>query len=161
MAGVRFYLNGEPVTIDDPPPGLLLVDWLRSPEVALTGAKKGCGQGGCGACTVILSSWDEHAGTVEHRAINSCLRPVCALGGLAVNTWLYPRDRSSDVPDNQNDLFSSKEVGEPPLVLASSVFFAVKAAVRASRLERGLDGLFRLDAPATVQEVRRACELEL
>ena len=68
-------------------------------------------------------------------------------------------DRAEHVPENPNNLFSSKEVGEPPLVLASSVFFALKAAIRASRLERGLDGLFRLDAPATVQEVRRACAL--
>lgn len=52
---------------------------------------------------------------------------------------------------------SSKEVGEPPLVLASTVFFAVKAAVREARSENGLTGPFRLDAPATVQEVRRAC----
>jgi hypothetical protein len=37
--------------------------------------------------------------------------------------------------------------------------FAIKAAIRASRLERGLAGLFLFDAPATVQEVRRACEL--
>lgn len=44
---------------------------------------------------------------------------------------------------------------------APSVFFAIKVAVRASRLERGLSGLFRFDAPATVQEVRRACEVSL
>ena len=54
---------------------------------------------------------------------------------------------------------SSKEVGEPPLVLASSVFFAIKAAVRASRLERGHFGLFKLDAPATVQEVNLALDV--
>jgi hypothetical protein len=58
-----------------------------------------------------------------------------------------------------NNIFSAKEIGEPPLVLANSVFFAIKAAIRASRLERGLPGLFRFDAPATVQEVRRACEV--
>ena len=63
------------------------------------------------------------------------------------------------MPAPGDELFSSKEVGEPPLVLATSVFFAVKSAVRASRLERGLPGLFRMDAPATVQEVRRACEV--
>jgi xanthine dehydrogenase/oxidase len=77
---------------------------------------------------------------------------------LRLNTYLFPRSLA-DVPDDSSELFSSKEVGEPPLVLAASVFFAVKAAVRASRLERNLDGLFRLDAPATVQEVKRACAL--
>ncbi len=83
---VSFHLNGEPVTLENPPPDLLLIDFLRSPEVALTGAKKGCGQGGCGACTVILSRWDQATARAEHRAINSCLRPVCALDGLAVTT---------------------------------------------------------------------------
>jgi xanthine dehydrogenase/oxidase len=81
MAGVvSFYLNGELVTIDEPSPSLLLIDYLRSPEVGLAGPKKPCGQGGCGGCTVILSSW--RGDRPEHRAINSCLRPVCALGGL-------------------------------------------------------------------------------
>jgi xanthine dehydrogenase/oxidase len=79
---------------------------------------------------------------------------------LELNTHLFPRD-SVDLPENANDIFSAKEVGEPPLVLANSVFFAVKAAIRASRLERGLNGLFRFDAPATVQEVRRACEVSI
>ena len=83
---VLFYLNGKPVTVTDPSPDLLLIDYLRSPEVGLVGAKKGCGEGGCGACTVILSHWNEGHKTVEHRSINSCLRPVCALGGLAVTT---------------------------------------------------------------------------
>lgn len=82
---------------------------------------------------------------------------------LELNVYLFPRDDASvkAIPDDANDLFSAKEVGEPPLVLANTVFFAVKAAVRASRLERGLDGLFRLDAPATVDEVRRACEVSI
>jgi len=44
-------------------------------------------------------------------------------------------------------------------VLANSVFCAIKAAIRASRVERKLTPLFFLDAPATVQEVRRACEV--
>jgi xanthine dehydrogenase/oxidase len=81
---VSFHLNGRLVTVDNPPPALLLIDYLRSPEVGLAGAKKACGQGGCGACTVIVSSWKD--GAAEHRAINSCLRPVCALGGLVVTT---------------------------------------------------------------------------
>jgi len=81
---VSFYLNGRRVTIADPAPDLLLIDYLRSPAVALAGPKKPCGQGGCGGCTVIVSRWDGQK--PEHRAINSCLRPVCALGGLAITT---------------------------------------------------------------------------
>ena len=83
---VSFYLNGKAVTIEKPPPDLLLIDYLRSPEVALAGPKKPCGEGGCGGCTVILSSWNETLQKPEHRAINACLRPVCALSGLVITT---------------------------------------------------------------------------
>lgn len=83
---MSFFLNGEPVTITDPPPELLLIDYLREPGVALTGAKKACGQGGCGSCAVVLSSWDAVARRAVHRAVNACLRPVCALDGMAVTT---------------------------------------------------------------------------
>ena len=81
---VSFFLNGKAVTVNDPAPDLLLIDYLRSPDVGLIGPKKPCGQGGRGGCTVILSRWNGER--PEHRAINSCLRPICALGGLVVTT---------------------------------------------------------------------------
>ena len=80
---------------------------------------------------------------------------------LEMNVHLFPRELASHVPENPNTLFSSKEVGEPPLVLAIAAFFALKAAVRASREDRDLDPLFEMSAPATVQEVRRAVQLDL
>src|SRR4029450_7661311 len=49
---LRFRLNGEDIVLTDVDPSVLLVDWLRSPAVGLTGTKKSCAQGGCGACTV-------------------------------------------------------------------------------------------------------------
>jgi xanthine dehydrogenase/oxidase len=86
--------------------------------------------------------------------------PAVSTIPLEMNVYLFPRDKA-DVPENPDGIFSSKEVGEPPLVLATTVFFAVKAAIRDSRLERSLSGFFRFDAPATVQEVRRACEVSI
>lgn len=83
---VTFFLNGRKVTLDKPSPDLLLIDYLRGREVGLAGPKKPCGQGGCGSCTVVLSHWDEVSEIAVHRAINSCLRPVAALEGLAVTT---------------------------------------------------------------------------
>jgi len=37
--GVSFYLNGKAVSIENPAPDLLLIDYLRSPDVALAGPK--------------------------------------------------------------------------------------------------------------------------
>ncbi|HVW97868.1 MAG TPA: molybdopterin cofactor-binding domain-containing protein [Mucilaginibacter sp.] len=83
---ISFFLNGEKVTIDNPDTGMLLIDYLRSPEVHLSGPKKPCGQGGCGGCTVILSGWNTKDNKEEHRAVNSCLRPLVAVDGMVVTT---------------------------------------------------------------------------
>lgn len=50
----QFYLNGDLVTITQPfPPSLLLLDYLLN-ETPYTGTKYGCGEGGCGACSVLI-----------------------------------------------------------------------------------------------------------
>lgn len=85
-SGIRFFVNGREWQIDRPDPRMLLVDWLRSPAVGLTGTKIGCGQGGCGLCTVMLSRWDPGTGKVVHESVNSCLRPLCSIDGMAITT---------------------------------------------------------------------------
>uniref|UniRef100_A0A8C1NAR3 Xanthine dehydrogenase/oxidase n=1 Tax=Cyprinus carpio TaxID=7962 RepID=A0A8C1NAR3_CYPCA len=62
-----------------------------------------------------------------------------------------------DAP-NEKAIFSSKAVGEPPLFLAASVFYAIKDAITAARAESNLTGPFRLDSPATPERIRNACE---
>lgn len=54
-------------------------------------------------------------------------------------------------------LKSLQAVGEPPLFLASSVFFAIKEAIKAARLEMNIRDYFRLDAPASAARIRDAC----
>ena len=49
-------------------------------------------------------------------------------------------------------------IGEPPLCLAASVFYAIKNAIVAAREDNGLSGHFRLDSPATCERIRMACE---
>ncbi len=66
---ITFELNGESRTVEAPPMARLL-DVLRE-ELRLTGTKEGCGEGECGACTVI----------VDGRAVNSCLVPVAQVSG--------------------------------------------------------------------------------
>uniref|UniRef100_A0A8C6Z9C6 Aldehyde oxidase 2-like n=1 Tax=Nothoprocta perdicaria TaxID=30464 RepID=A0A8C6Z9C6_NOTPE len=54
--------------------------------VRLSGTKYGCGIGGCGACTVMISTYDPVTKQIRHHPTNSCLRPICSLHGAAVTT---------------------------------------------------------------------------
>lgn len=49
-------------------------------------------------------------------------------------------------------------MGEPPLFLAASVFFAIKEAIKSARLDSGVSPEFELDAPASCARIRMACE---
>jgi xanthine dehydrogenase small subunit len=85
---IEFVLNGRPVRIDNPPPHRTLLDELRAR--GLTGAKEGCAEGECGACTVVVvceSGRLKAAPTrSEYRAINSCLMLVPMAAGHELYT---------------------------------------------------------------------------
>ena len=51
-----------------------------------TGTKLGCGEGGCGACTVMASRYDPEQKEVRHFSVNACMAPLCAVDGLAITT---------------------------------------------------------------------------
>jgi xanthine dehydrogenase/oxidase len=59
---------------------------------------------------------------------------------------------------NPRAVYSSRAVGEPPLFLASSVFFAIKEAIGAARRDENLNPHFYLQAPATSARIRMACQ---
>jgi xanthine dehydrogenase small subunit len=59
------------------------LDWLRSQ--GLTGAKEGCAEGECGACSILVARPDAVGGT-RWTAINACLVPAAALDGQEVVT---------------------------------------------------------------------------
>ena len=71
---VELKVNGELRRLDVYPMARLL-DVLRE-ELELTGTKEGCGEGECGACTVIL----------DGKIVNSCLVPVAQVNGAHVTT---------------------------------------------------------------------------
>lgn len=83
---LQFQLNGRPVrmTVD----GRRNLLWVLRSDLELTGCKYGCGQGGCGACTVL----------VDGEPVRSCLIPVktvqrrevVTIEGLAKNGSLHP-----------------------------------------------------------------------
>jgi len=71
---MRLVLNGRRVTLAAHPLKRLL-DVLRE-ECALTGTKEGCGEGECGACTVL----------VDGAPVNACLVPFAHVAGARVTT---------------------------------------------------------------------------
>ncbi len=71
---IAFTLNGKPTKIKVDDERMLL--WVLRYDLALTGAKFGCGTGFCGACTVI----------VDNQAVRSCSLPVKEIAGKKVIT---------------------------------------------------------------------------
>jgi carbon-monoxide dehydrogenase small subunit len=67
-------VNNEPRTLDAYPMERLL-DVLRE-QLRLTGTKEGCGEGECGACSVMI----------DGRIVNSCLVPVAQVEGASIKT---------------------------------------------------------------------------
>ncbi|RMD90811.1 MAG: FAD-binding protein, partial [Alphaproteobacteria bacterium] len=84
MSGrLRFYLNGglcEPQVTD---PTRTVLDFLRY-EQGLTGTKEGCGEGDCGACTIVVGRLE--GGRVRYRAVNACILFLPELDGCDVLT---------------------------------------------------------------------------
>ncbi|KAJ2508181.1 hypothetical protein IWW47_000745, partial [Coemansia sp. RSA 2052] len=83
-SSILFYLNGQRVTVDEPDLDMTLLQYLRS--TGLTGTKLGCGEGGCGACTVMVSRYDTDTSRIVHTSANACLCPLATIDGKHVIT---------------------------------------------------------------------------
>lgn len=83
---IRFYLNGTKVAIDSISidPEITLLEYLRG--VGLTGTKLGCAEGGCGACTVVVSQLNPTTKKLYHASVNACLAPLVSVDGKHVIT---------------------------------------------------------------------------
>ena len=71
---IRFRLNGKPTTLETDAERTLL--WVLRDDLGLTGTKFGCGEGLCGACTVV----------VDGEAVRSCSVPFSSVDGKEVVT---------------------------------------------------------------------------
>jgi aerobic carbon-monoxide dehydrogenase small subunit len=81
MNKIEFMLNGEPVAVEAEPTERLL-DILRV-RFGLIAAKEGCGEGECGACSVLK----------DGKLVNSCILPLGAVAGSRITTLEGLRER--------------------------------------------------------------------
>ena len=72
---VRITVNGRAQEAPSEDPARTLLDWLRE-DLGLTAAKRGCSEGHCGSCTVLVNG----------KAVNSCLFPAMEIDGASVTT---------------------------------------------------------------------------
>jgi xanthine dehydrogenase/oxidase len=95
------YVNGKRVVPSAAVTGeTTLLEWLRDSQ-GLRGAKLGCGEGACGACSVMVSRFDAATQKPVHKAVNACLMPALATLGCAVTTV-----EGIGTPDNMNPVQS-------------------------------------------------------
>ncbi|MES2976929.1 MAG: xanthine dehydrogenase small subunit [Pseudomonadota bacterium] len=102
---LHFLRRGQPVSLSNVPPTRTLLEVLRE-DLGCTGTKEGCGEGDCGACTVVLGEADASGG-LSLRAINSCIRLAHSVEGMAVWT-------SEDIAADPLVRAVARHEGSPP-----------------------------------------------
>ncbi|XP_050208281.1 abscisic-aldehyde oxidase-like [Mercurialis annua] len=80
-----FAVNGRRFQVPSLDPSTTLLEFLRS-QTPFKSVKLSCGEGGCGACTVLLSKYDPVLDQVEDFTVSACLTLVCSIHGCSVTT---------------------------------------------------------------------------
>ncbi|KAG8388873.1 hypothetical protein BUALT_Bualt02G0170300 [Buddleja alternifolia] len=80
-----FEVNGERFEVPEVEPSTTLLEFLRS-RTRFKSVKLGCGEGGCGACVVLLSKYDPILKKVEEFTVSSCLTLLCSINGCSITT---------------------------------------------------------------------------
>jgi aerobic-type carbon monoxide dehydrogenase small subunit (CoxS/CutS family) len=87
---IGFTLNGKAASFEVDPSRTLL--WVLRYDLGLTGTKYGCGEGLCGACTVIVNGKAERSCTLEVKDVAG--KTVTTIEGLARNGELHPLQKA-------------------------------------------------------------------
>jgi nicotinate dehydrogenase subunit B len=152
VASVQVVVNGESRQLPLQPPRSLLTV-LRA-ELGLTGAKPGCGEGVCGACTVLLDG--EPVCACQVTLAEAAGRSVTTVEGLAQGGRLHPVQRAFAE-------LGALQCGycTPGMVLAAAALLARRPAPSEAEIRKALEGhLCRCCAyPRILRAVRRAAEL--
>ncbi|KAL5575105.1 hypothetical protein UlMin_016804 [Ulmus minor] len=80
-----FAVNGERFELPSVDPSITLLEFLRT-QTRFKSVKLSCGEGGCGACVVLLSKYDPVHDKVEDHNVSSCLTLLCSINGCSITT---------------------------------------------------------------------------
>jgi carbon-monoxide dehydrogenase small subunit len=131
--GVRFSVNGEPREVVVPGMRRLL-DVLRE-DLGLTGTKEGCGEGECGACSVI----------VDGLVVDSCLVPVCQVEGSDVRTVEGLADAGTRALSPLQQAFHEAGASQcgictPGMLMAAEAYLAADGSADEERIREAIAG---------------------
>ncbi|KAL3625736.1 aryl-alcohol oxidase 3 [Castilleja foliolosa] len=80
-----FEVNGERFEVPEVDPSTTVLEFLRS-RTRFKSVKLGCGEGGCGACVVLLSKYNTELKQIENFSVSSCLTLLCSINGCSIKT---------------------------------------------------------------------------
>ena len=87
---IHFKINGKPMSLEVE--GDMRLLWFIRTDLGLTGTKCGCGEGFCGACTVIINGKAARSCQVEVREIQG--KELMTIEGLARGETLHPLQKA-------------------------------------------------------------------
>jgi nicotinate dehydrogenase subunit A len=151
MARIALVVNGQHKDVEvDPETSLLVV--LRD-ELDLTGTKYGCGEGQCGACTVLL----------DGRAVRSCLtrlaavqgKPITTIEGLEKDGRLHPLQEAFVAANALQCGYCT-----PGMIMEGAAFLAGARQPSAADVARAMEGhICRCGAyPQIVEAIQKAAK---
>jgi aerobic-type carbon monoxide dehydrogenase small subunit (CoxS/CutS family) len=122
-------VNGRAVEVGAHPMERLL-DVLRGP-LALTGTKEGCGEGECGACSVLL----------DGELVNSCLIPAAQAQGVSITTIEGLDERFRRLQETFLDCGGAQcGICTPGMIMAAAALLAKNPAPSEDDIRNGLAG---------------------
>ncbi len=150
---ISFTLNGKPLRLDADAQRPLL--WVLRTDLKLTGTKYGCGEGHCGACTVL----------VNHVAQRSCLlklkdltgKEVVTIEGLAQDGKLHPVQKAFVEHDALQCGYCT-----PGMILTGVALLRANPQPTREQIVRGMNGnLCRCGAHTRIIEAVEAAAAEM
>jgi aerobic-type carbon monoxide dehydrogenase small subunit (CoxS/CutS family) len=127
---IRFTLNGKPVEMD-PGEGRSLL-WVLRNDLDLTGAKYGCGEGLCGACTVLIDGVAQRSCLLDLADVAN--RKVTTIEGLANGDELHPLQQAFVEHDALQCGYCT-----PGMILTAVGLLAAKPGASEAEIVAGLD----------------------